>query len=93
MRDPVLRARYEEIARVVAEHLGRGAPVESLMGGETDAAKLVSTDAHPLCAVCDMDVNPATAPKSVYKGKTYYFCMDDHKQLFDKSPDKYIEAS
>ena len=57
------------------------------------AAKLVSTAEHPLCPVCDMDVDPANSPKSVYKGKTYYFCMDDHKQLFDKSPDKYIEAN
>jgi putative intracellular protease/amidase/YHS domain-containing protein len=57
------------------------------------AAKLVSTDAHPLCPVCDMDVNPATSPKSVYKGKNYYFCSTDHKQTFDQSPDKFIEAS
>ena len=56
------------------------------------AAKLVSTDEHPLCAVCDMDVDPKTAPKSVYKGKTYYFCMDDHKELFDASPQKYVDA-
>ena len=57
------------------------------------AVKRVSTDAHPLCPVCDMDVNPATSPKSVYKGKTYYFCSTDHKQAFDQVPDKYIEAS
>jgi uncharacterized protein (DUF1810 family) len=43
LRDPLLRARYEAIAGAVAEHLGRGAPVEELMGGGTDAAKLVSS--------------------------------------------------
>lgn len=57
------------------------------------AAKLVSTDEHPLCPVCDMDVDPANSPKSVYKGKTYYFCMEGHKKAFDASPDKYLEAS
>lgn len=57
------------------------------------AIKRVSTDAQPLCPVCDMDVSAATSPKSVYKGKTYYFCMDSHKRLFDASPDKYLEAS
>jgi transcriptional regulator GlxA family with amidase domain len=57
------------------------------------AIKRVSTDAQPLCPVCDMDVSAATSPKSVYKGKTYYFCMDSHKKLFDASPDKYLEAS
>jgi putative intracellular protease/amidase/YHS domain-containing protein len=56
------------------------------------AAKRVSTDEHPLCAVCDMDVDPKTSPKSIYKGKTYYFCMEDHKEMFDKSPQKYVDA-
>jgi transcriptional regulator GlxA family with amidase domain len=56
------------------------------------AAMRVSTAEHPLCAVCDMDVDAKTAPTSLYKGKTYYFCMDDHKELFDKSPQKYVDA-
>jgi uncharacterized protein (DUF1810 family) len=43
LRDPQLRSRYEEIARAVAEHISRGAPVEELMGGSTDAHKLVSS--------------------------------------------------
>jgi uncharacterized protein (DUF1810 family) len=43
LRDPVLRERYEEIVGAVAEHLSRGAPIEELMGGSTDACKLVSS--------------------------------------------------
>jgi uncharacterized protein (DUF1810 family) len=43
LRDPVLRGRYEEIACAVAEQLSRGAPVEELMGGSTDAYKLASS--------------------------------------------------
>src|SRR5437868_7981455 len=50
-----------------------------------------STDEHPLCAVCEMDVDTKTAPKSVHAGKTYYFCSTDHKAQFDASPAKYIE--
>jgi putative intracellular protease/amidase/YHS domain-containing protein len=50
----------------------------------------VSTDEHPLCPVCDMDVDKAAARRSVYKGKTYYFCNDDHKQQFDAAPEKYL---
>jgi putative intracellular protease/amidase/YHS domain-containing protein len=57
---------------------------------EVYAKARVSTDAHPLCAVCDMDVDKASAPKSVYKGKTYFFCMTDHKELFDAAPEKYL---
>jgi transcriptional regulator GlxA family with amidase domain len=54
------------------------------------AARRVSTDAHPLCAVCDMDVDPSKCPKSTYHGHTFYFCMDAHKTLFDAGPDRFI---
>src|SRR5437868_12303483 len=56
------------------------------------ASAPVSTAEHPLCAVCGMDVDPATAPKSVFKGKTYYFCSDDDKKTFDAAPDKFVAA-
>jgi putative intracellular protease/amidase/YHS domain-containing protein len=57
---------------------------------EVYANVAVSTDAHPLCPVCSMEVNKATAPKSAYKGKAYYFCSLGHKELFDKSPARYL---
>lgn len=53
----------------------------------------VSTNAHPICPVCEMDVDAATAPHSVYKGTTYYFCSTDHKQMFNGVPQKYLEAA
>jgi uncharacterized protein (DUF1810 family) len=43
LRDPVLRARYEEIVAAVSEQLNRGVRVEDLMGGRTDALKLASS--------------------------------------------------
>jgi putative intracellular protease/amidase/YHS domain-containing protein len=52
----------------------------------------VSTAEHPLCPVCGMDVDPATAPKSVFKGKAYYFCSEDDKATFDAAPDKFADA-
>ena len=52
----------------------------------------VSTAEHPLCPVCGMDVDPATAPKSVFKGTTYYFCSEDDKKTFDAAPEKFITA-
>jgi putative intracellular protease/amidase/YHS domain-containing protein len=51
-----------------------------------------STDQHPLCPVCDMDVDPATSPKSTFRKRTYYFCMDAHKALFDAGPDRFVDA-
>ena len=56
------------------------------------ASAPVSTAEHPLCPVCGMDVDPATAPKSVFNGKTYYFCSDDDKKTFDAAPDKFVNA-
>lgn len=38
------------------------------------------------------DVSKA-AGKSVYKGKTYYFCCNGCKPKFDKNPDKYVKKS
>ena len=36
--------------------------------------------------------DPNTAPKSVYRGQTYYFCMPDHKVAFDATPENFAEA-
>lgn len=55
------------------------------------AVAAVSTDAHPLCPVCEMNVDPASAPKSVFKTKSYYFCSPDHKTQFDEAPEKWIQ--
>ncbi len=43
LRDPILRARYEEVVAAVSEQLVRGISIEDLMGGRTDALKLVSS--------------------------------------------------
>ena len=56
------------------------------------AAGPVSTAEHPVCPVCGMDVDPATAPKSVFKGATYYFCSDDDKKTFTAAPDKFVNT-
>jgi len=63
------------------------------MDPESNAVYLqaaASTEEHPLCIVCSMEVDPATAPKSVYKEKTYYFCSADHKKQFDAVPEKWL---
>ncbi len=54
------------------------------------AKRRISTAAHPCCVVCEMDVDKQTAPTSVYKEKTYYFCMAGHKKIFDASPERFL---
>src|SRR6058998_809619 len=60
---------------------------------QTYATLPISTAEHPLCPVCGMDVDPKTAPTSVFKGTTYYFCSDDDKKMFDAGPEKYVSAT
>jgi YHS domain-containing protein len=48
------------------------------------------TDAHPLCPVCDMAVDKASAPTSVYQRRTYHFCMAAHKDSFDARPAPFL---
>ena len=43
LRDPLLRSRYAEISAAVEKQLANGALIENLMGGSTDALKLVSS--------------------------------------------------
>jgi transcriptional regulator GlxA family with amidase domain len=54
------------------------------------AKRRQSTDRHPLCVVCDMEVAKASARSSVYRGRSYYFCMDAHKSMFDANPAGFL---
>lgn len=54
------------------------------------AARKVISAVCPVMRSKIPDIRKA-AGKSVYKGKTYYFCCADCKPLFDKNPKKYIK--
>ena len=93
--DLALRVVERYFGRKVAENTAY--QLEYQGTGWTDPASnatylqaAVSTDEHPLCPICGMEVDPKTAPKSVYKGKTYYFCSQDHKAQFDAAPEKWL---
>ena len=45
------------------------------------------TAAPPLCAVCLMGTDRSI--NTIYKGKTFYFCMNDHKETFEKHTEVY----
>jgi len=82
-----------EVARKTAydlEYQGEG--WMNADSNQTYARSPVSTAEHPLCVVCGMDVDPKTAPKSTFKGATYYFCSEDDKKSFDAAPDKFVNA-
>lgn len=60
---------------------------------QTYATLPTSSAEHPLCIVCGMDVDPKTAPKSMFHDTTYYFCSEDDKRTFDTVPDKFVTAA
>ena len=93
--DLALRVVERYFGRKVAENTAY--QLEYQGTGWTDPASnatylqaALSTDEHPLCPICGMEVDPKTAPKSVYKGKTYYFCSEEHKAQFDAAPEKWL---
>lgn len=45
-----------------------------------------STDQHPVCPVCEMDVDKSASLSTTYRKRTYYFCMVEHKKLFEANP-------
>jgi Cu+-exporting ATPase len=57
-----------------------------------------ATKGKPISAICPVlgtripDITQASG-KSVYKGKTYYFCCAGCKAKFDANPEKYIHKT
>jgi Cu+-exporting ATPase len=42
--------------------------------------------------VCGMNVDEKTAAlKSEYMGKTYYFCNQSCKEVFEKNPQRFVD--
>lgn len=56
------------------------------------ARRRAGTAQHPLCPVCDMDVDQAQAPASTWRGRQYYFCMEAHRHAFDAHPAHYLQT-
>lgn len=65
--------------------------------GNGQTNKQTNPPAHPanedkkLCPVCGMQGDPAIS--SVYRGKTYYFCEQDHKLTFEDAPEDFVKTS
>ena len=78
--------------RNLALALALAAPVSLQFAVAQDAKKTDQKAKQVQDPVCGMTVSTADAPKSDYKGKTYYFCSIDDKQAFDKAPANYINV-
>jgi transcriptional regulator GlxA family with amidase domain len=45
-----------------------------------------------ICPVCWMELDPKSAVSLTYHGTTYYFCMQEHKELFASAPERFLNA-
>ncbi len=90
--------------RVVERYFGRGVAEETAYNIEYGGRGWTNPDSNlvytapprytadkRLCPVCGMEADPTIT--SVYKGKTYLFCLRDHKETFDKAPAKFVSAA
>ena len=63
---------------------------------EAGAAQAMTTAATPATALGDLkcrnEVDPKTAPRMLYQGRTYYFCTESDRTEFAKDPGKYVSA-
>ena len=99
-----LTAGMDLVFRVVERYFGRDVAEETAYNIEYQGRGWTNPDSNMvytkpprftadkrLCPVCGMDGDPTIT--SVYKGKTYLFCMRDHKEAFDKAPARFVSAA
>lgn len=72
----------------ILEYQGQG--WRDPMSNNAYAKRPRGTDAHPVCPVCDMAVDKAAAPSSTWRRRTFYFCMEEHKNLLATRPDRFL---
>jgi len=88
--------------RVVERYFGRAAADETVYQmeyqgrGWMDAsgasnATYAKARSGMVCPICGMTIDEGMSPKLAYRGKTYYFCMDSHKALFESAPEKVLK--
>ena len=79
--------------RGFAHHVARQQEVRKIMSGFNKQRFNAAGQAFEIDPVCEMKVdsqNPAF--KILYKNKTYYFCSEICKHLFERTPEKYIKV-
>jgi YHS domain-containing protein len=59
-------------------------------GAATQPTPATKPPADAIDPVCGLNVDRETAPKATVNGRTYYFCSEQHQQLFQKNPAKYL---
>jgi YHS domain-containing protein len=57
--------------------------------GTTKPKAQPQSPAQAVDPVCGLKVDPEAAPSATHNGRTYHFCSEQHRELFQKNPVKY----
>lgn len=80
------------IAQQTAEHLEyQGTGWMHPASNAAFAKRVVGTDEHPVCPVCEMTLSKKTELKTEFEGRTYYFCGQWCKDHFVANPKRYLD--
>lgn len=69
---------------------GKSAPPAPMDHSKMPMGKPAEASAQAVDPVCGLKVDPATAPRATHQGQTYSFCSEQHRQLFQKNPAKFL---
>ena len=66
------------------------APAAPIDHSKMPAAPPTDAAAQAVDPVCGLKVDPSAAPQATHNRQTHYFCSEQHRQLFQKNPAKYL---
>jgi YHS domain-containing protein len=88
---------HEMQAMMLAQPVSTAVPTSGQGQGQAVATSGVqdtlpyATSEAEIKDVCGDEVDINSAPRSTYRGQTYYFCSKNDKQRFDRNPERYIK--
>ena len=80
-----------EVAKIKGTLTAKAAASHAVPNAKAATAEAIAEE-RVIDVVCNMPVDPRTATKTEYQGKTYYFCQQDCKDSFETSPGSYAAA-
>lgn len=81
-----------QIKGITDEHKHQDVKTDKMVHPTLNSTKKISKIKYVVCPVTKTKINPAKAySKTVYKGRTYYFCCAGCPEEFKKNPEKYTK--
>lgn len=98
-------SQSEQSLRGMREHMGMCMQMMTMHGGMSGGSQGGRMPGHAgmmggnqpdesgmVTCTMGMKVDPKTAPRATYKGRTYYFCSEREKKQFEQNPEKFLRG-